>query len=83
MDLEAQANAYRAFFRAVWTQPWFAGAYFWKWHPVAKATAPASNILFTPQGKPALAVLTDYYAAAEVAKSVSTLHSEVLGQRYD
>lgn len=30
-DLDAQRNAYEAFFETVWPKPWVAGAYPWKW----------------------------------------------------
>jgi glycosyl hydrolase family 113 len=59
-DRQAQADAYEAFFRAVWDRPWFAGAYFWKWYPQVRASDPA-DIDFTPQGKPAADVLARWY----------------------
>jgi GTA TIM-barrel-like domain len=66
-DAGAQADAYEAFFRAVWQRPWCAGAFFWKWYPRPRAAAPAAepaDIDFTPQGKPAALVLARWYAAA-------------------
>ncbi len=69
VDLATQANAYQAFFNVVWDQPWFAGAYFWKWHPTLEPVSPsqADNILFTPQGKPAQAVLSKHYGLSRDA----------------
>ncbi len=31
--LQTQANCYEAFCRALWEKEFFAGIYFWKWHP--------------------------------------------------
>ncbi len=61
LDLELQANAYRAFFEVVWPQPWVAGAYFWKWHPFQP---PGDDPDFTPQGKPAERVMRGWYGGA-------------------
>lgn len=63
VDLELQARAYRAFFETFWTQPWFAGAYFWKWHAAESRASPdvANGPDFSPQGKPAEAVLREWY----------------------
>ncbi len=61
VDLELQADAYRAFFEVFWPRPWVAGAYFWKWFPVAPAP---DNPGFTPQGKPAERVLATWYGGA-------------------
>ncbi|MDH3745057.1 MAG: glycoside hydrolase TIM-barrel-like domain-containing protein [Acidobacteriota bacterium] len=61
VDFETQANAYRAFFETFWDQPWFAGSYIWKWYPGRSPRGARQNIDFTPQGKPALAVLGRWY----------------------
>jgi hypothetical protein len=64
-DDALQANAYEAFFRTVWDRPWFAGAYFWKWFP-GDLWAPVDGSLvvdFSPQGKPAAAVMRRWYEA--------------------
>ncbi len=63
-DPATQANAYEAFFETFWHRPWFAGAYFWKWHPWPEWPALTDHTGFTPQGKPALAVLSRWYAAS-------------------
>jgi hypothetical protein len=60
--LAAQANAYEAFFRAVWHRPWFAGAYVWKWFPGGARDGGGG---FSPQGKPAADVLARWYGAAK------------------
>jgi hypothetical protein len=57
VDNSMQADCYRAFFKAVWHQPWFAGAHFWKWYPGGSRHA----VDFSPQNKPAESVLQDYF----------------------
>jgi len=61
-DLQTQANCYEAFFRVFWHQPWFAGAYFWKWFPGLKRTATRLERDFTPQNKPAEQVMAKWFA---------------------
>ncbi|MFQ5525442.1 MAG: glycoside hydrolase TIM-barrel-like domain-containing protein [Thermoanaerobaculia bacterium] len=70
-DLEVQARAYRAFFETFWHEPWFAGAYFWKWSPPIRpgnkrflriaTDGPGRRPDFSPRGKPAEAVLREWY----------------------
>ena len=64
VDLELQSRAYEAFFRTFWSEEWFAGAYFWKWFPKHAASGGAGHRGFTPQNKPAEAVLRRWYAPA-------------------
>ena len=59
---ELQSDAYATMFEALWDKPWFGGTFVWKWHPSAAAAARHDRD-FTPQGKPALAVIRTYYAA--------------------
>jgi glycosyl hydrolase family 113 len=61
VSLELQADAYEAFFRSVWSEPWFAGAYFWKWYASPARNPMARNADFTPQNKPAETVLVRWY----------------------
>ncbi len=71
IDLEIQARAYTAFFETFWHQPWFAGAYFWKWSPVRETLPPGVVLLesrppgqnpdFSPQYKPAEEVLRAWF----------------------
>lgn len=49
-----QAALYAAFFEEVWPEPWMAGAIVWKWHPPSDRSRAGD---FTPQGKPAEAVI--------------------------
>jgi hypothetical protein len=46
----AQANGYEAFFNKIWPEPWFAGAFIWKWFPLLDKN-PRHKDTFTPQGK--------------------------------
>jgi hypothetical protein len=57
VSTRAQADAYEAFFESVWYRPWFAGAFIWKWYARHAAAGGPGDIDFTPQGKPAEAVL--------------------------
>lgn len=59
--LEAQAAAYDAFFQTFWDEPWVRGAYIWKWYPDGMLTRRSRAGDFTPQGKPAEAVLASWY----------------------
>lgn len=64
IDLEAQAASYQAMFEVFWNQPWFQGAYVWKWHPARRNVA-AEQVLFerfSPQGGPAMDVISRWYA---------------------
>ncbi|MGH9380200.1 MAG: glycoside hydrolase family 113 [Thermoanaerobaculia bacterium] len=64
-DLELQTRLYEAFFRSLWDEPWFAGAYFWKWYPHG-SHGRVHDLDFSPQGKPAEAVLARWYGATHV-----------------
>lgn len=59
-DPEIQQAAYEAAFAVFWAEPWFAGFYWWKWRPASGREADRERD-FTPQGKPAEAVLRKYY----------------------
>lgn len=60
VDLRAQAEAYEAFFLAVWPQPWFGGVYWWKWFSHPGHSGPGSND-FELEGKPAELVVRRHY----------------------
>lgn len=60
VDLDLQARCYEAFFRTFWARPWVAGVYWWKWFP-ADRRAGAPDTDFTPQNKPAEAVMARWY----------------------
>ncbi len=59
--LETQADCYQAFFKALSGNAWLAGTYIWKWHPPPNERAMRSPGPFTPQGRPAEAVLRNWY----------------------
>ncbi len=63
VNLGTQANAYAAFFDAVWPQPWFAGVYWWKWFSFLDDGGPTDND-FTPRNKPAETALAAGYGSA-------------------
>lgn len=56
----AQANAYEAFFKTVWNEPYFAGAFIWKWFPIQMNDRHHKDT-FTPQNKLAEGVLKKGY----------------------
>ena len=61
VNLDVQARCYTAFFRTFWDKPWIMGVYWWKWFPTdARAGGPA-NTGFTPQNKPAEAVMARWF----------------------
>jgi len=57
---EIQAKCYEAFFKAVWNEPWMAGAYWWKWDTNVHAGG-LHNRQFTPQNKPAEKIIAKHY----------------------
>lgn len=65
-DSALQARCYRAFFSAVATAPWVAGAVIWKWHPSGVDRPPTA---FTPQGKPAETVLRRWFTGGSASAS--------------
>jgi hypothetical protein len=61
LDLRTQAEAYEAFFEAVWPRAWFGGVYWWKWFSYPGHGGPGSND-FELEGKPAEEVVRRRYA---------------------
>jgi hypothetical protein len=68
VDLRAQAEAYEAFFAAVWPRPWFGGVYWWKWFSHPRHSGPWSND-FELEGKPAEVVVRRHYRPRDGASS--------------
>ena len=58
-DPELQSECYRAVFEVFSGQPWFAGFYWWKWPSHGRGGA--LDTTHNPIGKPALAVLREWY----------------------
>jgi hypothetical protein len=63
----AQANGYNAFFNKIWPEPWFAGAFIWKWFPFLDKN-PRHKDSFTPQGKLGEEVLKTRFLNEKLAK---------------
>lgn len=58
-DLDLQARAYEALFRAGAERPWFKGVYWWKWF----TDLPGEDDPFVPADKPAEAVMKAWFTA--------------------
>lgn len=56
LNLQAQTNAYEAFFEAVWPQPWLGGVFPWKWFSYVNHGGPG-NTQWELEGKPAEGVV--------------------------
>ncbi len=54
-----QARLFDAFFEALWHEPWFEGVILWKWTP--QPGRRRNYLDFTPQGKPAEAVIERWF----------------------
>lgn len=61
VNLEAQKNAYQAFFETVWGKEWFAGGFLWKWFDYHESAGGSDNNRFTPQNKPAEEIIQQWY----------------------
>jgi hypothetical protein len=59
---EAQLNAFEALFRECWHQPWFAGGFCWKWFDKLSRPDVSAETDYTPQGKPAEALIREWYS---------------------
>ncbi|HEX6639955.1 MAG TPA: hypothetical protein VF215_02525 [Thermoanaerobaculia bacterium] len=71
-DLDAQRNAYEAFFETVWPRPWVAGAYPWKWFSYPDHGRVDSND-YDLEGKPAEEVIRRAYTSAATSASRSSM----------
>ena len=60
LNLAVQADAYAAFFDAVWPQEWMAGVYWWKWFSHPGHSGPESND-YELENKPAENIVRRYY----------------------
>jgi hypothetical protein len=61
VDLMAQTRCYQAIFDAFWPRPWFGGMYWWRWYSDLRRGG-ARDSGFTPQHKPAEAVIRRWYS---------------------
>ena len=60
VDLQEQANCYRAALEAFWGKPWFRGIYWWYWSTDPEQGGP-TDMGYTPHSKPAEMILRNYY----------------------
>ena len=65
VNLEAQANLTQALFEEVYHEPWFAGGYIWKWFINHEKSGGSENNRFTPQNKPAEALIQQHFKTVE------------------
>lgn len=61
-NMKAQSSAYESLFKECWSQPWMAGGFCWKWFDANTEPDVSHETDYTPQGKPAEAVLRAWYA---------------------
>lgn len=66
LDFQEQADCYTAALEALWNQSWCAGLYWWDWRATLAQGGLADDD-YTPLGKPAGAVLRNWYAGAPTA----------------
>ncbi len=60
-DPDDQEIAYTAVFETIYSQPWFAGMYWWSWEVDPEAGG-MQDAGYTPQNKPAENVIHDWYS---------------------
>lgn len=62
VNLEAQSNTMQALFDEFWNEDWFAGGFVWKWFHNYEQSGGPSDSRFTPQNKPAEALIKAQFA---------------------
>lgn len=62
-NLEAQTILLQALYESVWDQSWFAGGFIWKWFVNHQTSGGNDNNMFTPQNKPAQALIREQYGS--------------------
>ena len=62
VNLEAQADATQVIFEEFWNEDWFAGGFLWKWFIHHDRVGGHQDNRFTPQNKPAEAIIRNHYA---------------------
>lgn len=60
VNLELQANCYRALLETFWNKEWFYGVYWWRWGTDIRFGGPNSRG-FSPQNKGAQKVMSEWY----------------------
>jgi hypothetical protein len=61
VNLQAQVNGLQAIHNQFWEEDWFAGGFVWKWFHRHDKVGGESDNRFTPQNKPAEALLRKLY----------------------
>ncbi|MEL6836972.1 MAG: hypothetical protein AAFP77_28475, partial [Bacteroidota bacterium] len=61
-SVETQARCYQAFFNTIWEKDWFAGVHIWQLRSDFAARKEEYDLDFTPQGKPASAIIVKGFA---------------------
>lgn len=61
INLEGQANAYKAVFKLFWKEQWFGGGFSWVWYLDYSKSGGNKDKTYTPQNKPAEKVIKKYY----------------------
>lgn len=61
LNMEAQTNTTQALFETFWNEPWIAGGFVWKWFHDHEESGGILNNQFTPQNKPAEAIIKAFY----------------------
>jgi hypothetical protein len=60
-SMENQELAYKSLYETIWKEDYIAGGFLWKWH-MYEASGGLENRRYTPQGKPSLEVIKEWYA---------------------
>jgi hypothetical protein len=63
IDLQEQADYYRVTLETFWKRSWFYGFYWWAWLAESEQGGPSDDG-YSPHGKPAEAILKDWYIKA-------------------
>ncbi len=62
VNLEAQSNTLQVLFEEFWNEDWFAGGFLWKWFHDYNGVGGETDNQFTPQNKPAEAIIKSQYS---------------------
>ncbi len=65
VNLEAQLNLLEGLYQSVWDEDWFAGGFLWKWFLSHEKVGGFEDSQFTPQNKPAEAIVEKYYSKGQ------------------
>ncbi len=61
VNLDAQKNGLQALYEEFWGEDWFAGGFVWKWFDSHERSGGTKDTRFTPQNKPAEALIKQHY----------------------